>query len=515
MAIEMGLVEISATGLQWCLPICQKPTSITKRSRTSSGFYFTPKPTKLLILEPKKATFRTNCIASLDEHEHSDYLFENQNLSPFSSSKFEILEPLLLGIKPDPPNWPEREELFRSNIERIASNLEIPVSLRIIKKKQQWQESLREAKELTYSSVNKAFNSMVFMVRELQIQSFTLHMKDGLSCGDIDGVVNRVQRELNTSFVWLFQQVFAKTPTLMVYLMILLANFTVYSMTDKANLALASTPSSETESSVLETEVASTSESSRIKTFIISARESNFGGVGKRVYPTATGSESGDRHVSRLSPSIIGYSSSVLDDAAKGLEIEGRDLLMEEEMCLWGSMVTEAERLQWGSEVEAVDQDVIQGLVSPVSVQVEAEDYESYYRTGFGYQLGLWSEPSNPLLLCNYAQFLYLVAHDHDRIRVECESFSLIHTTRIAFGPNVTRAEECFRRAVALEPPEAEALSQYAKFLWTIRKDIWGAEERYQQAMMAEPDNHYHAANYANFLWNTGGEDTCYPLKWS
>ncbi|KAK6933034.1 hypothetical protein RJ641_035928 [Dillenia turbinata] len=487
MTIEMGVVEVSATGLQWCHPIYQKPTSITKLCRKSSWFYSTLKPIKLLILEPKKPTFRTTCVANLHEHEHSEYLFENQNLSPFSSSEVETLEPLLLGIKPDPPNWPEREELFRSNIERIASNLEIPVSLRIIKKKQQWQEGSREAQELTYGSVNKAFNSMVFIIRELQ--SFTLHMKDGLCCGDFDGVVNRVQRELNTSFVWLFQQVFAKTPTLMVYLMILLANFTVHSMTDNANFALASTLSSETESSVLETEVASTSESSRIKTSIVSAREGNFGGGGQRVYPTASGSESGDRHVDRPSPSSVGDSSSVPDDAGKGLETEGRDLMMEDEMNLWGSMVSDAVRMQWGSEVEAIDQDVIQGLVSPVSVEVEAEDYEIYYKTDFEYQLGLWSEPSNPLLLCNYAQFLYLVVHDHDR------------------------AEECFRRAVAVEPPEAEALSQYAKFLWVIRKDKWGAEERYQQAMMAEPDNHYHSANYANFLWNTGGEDTCYPLN--
>lgn len=71
------------------------------------------------------------------------------------------------------------------------------------------------------------------------------------------------------------------------------------------------------------------------------------------------------------------------------------------------------------------------------------------------------------------------------------------------------RAEVSFRRAVQAEPPDAEALSQYAEFLWKVRKDLWGAEERYQQALAAESDNPYYASKYANFLWSTGGEETC------
>lgn len=60
------------------------------------------------------------------------------------------------------------------------------------------------------------------------------------------------------------------------------------------------------------------------------------------------------------------------------------------------------------------------------------------------------------------------------------------------------------------EPPDAEALSRYAEFLWKVRKDLWGAEERYQQALAAESGNPYYASKYANFLWNTGGEETCF-----
>ena len=74
------------------------------------------------------------------------------------------------------------------------------------------------------------------------------------------------------------------------------------------------------------------------------------------------------------------------------------------------------------------------------------------------------------------------------------------------------RAEYYFKRAAGLEPADAEALSQYASFLWLARKDMAAAEETYLQAIAADPSNPFHTANYAHFLWSTGAEDTCYPL---
>lgn len=74
------------------------------------------------------------------------------------------------------------------------------------------------------------------------------------------------------------------------------------------------------------------------------------------------------------------------------------------------------------------------------------------------------------------------------------------------------RAEEYFKRATGVEPPDAEAYNKYATFLWKVRNDMWAAEETFLEAIAAEPGNSYHAAAYANFLWNTGGEDTCFPL---
>ena len=76
----------------------------------------------------------------------------------------------------------------------------------------------------------------------------------------------------------------------------------------------------------------------------------------------------------------------------------------------------------------------------------------------------------------------------------------------------VNRAEEYFKRAIAVEPQDAEAHNKYAMFLWRIRNDLWAAEETFLKAIDADPTNTYYAGNYAHFLWNTGGEDTCFPL---
>jgi hypothetical protein len=117
-----------------------------------------------------------------------------------------VLEPSLLGIQPEPPQWPERDDqIFRMSIEQRANRVEIPLSLRIIKRKQKWEESLKEAGDFTYCSVNRAFSSMVFMIRELQ--SYALHIRETLYGEDLQGIIDNMQRELNASFVWLFQQV--------------------------------------------------------------------------------------------------------------------------------------------------------------------------------------------------------------------------------------------------------------------------------------------------------------------
>ena len=77
----------------------------------------------------------------------------------------------------------------------------------------------------------------------------------------------------------------------------------------------------------------------------------------------------------------------------------------------------------------------------------------------------------------------------------------------------MNRAEEYFKKAVGVQPPDAEVYNKYATFLWRARNDLWAAEETFLEAISADPSNSFYAANYAHFLWNTGGEETCFPLN--
>ncbi|KAB2599580.1 hypothetical protein D8674_009851 [Pyrus ussuriensis x Pyrus communis] len=47
---------------------------------------------------------------------------------------------------------------------------------------------------------------MVFIIRELH--SYTLQMREILFFEDLQGILSRVHKEMQASFVWLFQQVF-------------------------------------------------------------------------------------------------------------------------------------------------------------------------------------------------------------------------------------------------------------------------------------------------------------------
>lgn len=366
-------------------------------------------------------------------------------------SKIEVLEPNILGITPVPPDWPERDDIERFDIEQKANRVDIPLSLRMIKKKQKWKEGFADAGEFTYCSLKKALSTMVSSMEE--IQNNALQIREGLYAEDLHVIMNTVQREMSSSFVWLFQQVFSRTPTLMVYVMILLANFTASSMADNVAAAVI---------------LSSTSPSEAI-TETIPFTEEDYGSETKH-----------ERSFSVHYPSLV-------SDKLK----EGYQEMTAEETRLWNSMVNEASQMRGESDNMVPEFQMMRQFVSRLNVELEPDDYEDYLRTDLLYQMSLAEEPNNQLFLLNYAQYLHLVARDNDR------------------------AEECFKRAIQVEPPDAVALSQYADFLWRVRKDLWEAEERYQQATSVEPNNPYHASKYAHFLWNTGGEDTCFPLSGS
>ena len=78
-----------------------------------------------------------------------------------------------------------------------------------------------------------------------------------------------------------------------------------------------------------------------------------------------------------------------------------------------------------------------------------------------------------------------------------------------AVSIDLGRAEDYFKRAVAIEPPDGEAMRRYAVFLWQARGDLAGAEDMFTSAIDEEPDSSHHRSSYAWFLWMTGGVETC------
>lgn len=338
-------------------------------------------------------------------------------------------------LRLEPQDWrPGRDEMVPASIERKANSVDLPLSLRIIQRKLQWQEGFREAGESAYCSVKKAFSSMVFIIRELH--SYTLQMREFLFYEDLQGILNRVQKEMHASFVWLFQQVFSHTPTLMVYVMILLANFTVYSMGH--NAAIAASPPPGTYSSTAESasvvdvqdQKSHKFDSSAIKTFSVSSSSSSGkttsvggnNGSGGKARPVASGTDGdgrfdGSDHYQRIVPDGASQlsSSSSFGSTREAESVSGEESV-EEEVTLWNSIVEEAKNLQWAFRGEALDQETVRRFVSPVDAKIEADDdYAEYFRTELLYQTFLSQEPNNPLLLANFAQFLHLVNRDYDR----------------------------------------------------------------------------------------------------
>ncbi|XWS07659.1 hypothetical protein CRYUN_Cryun41cG0008500 [Craigia yunnanensis] len=127
----------------------------------------------------------------------------------FLPSTIEFPDPYLLGIWPEPPDWPERDEIRRISIEQKANNVGIPLSLRIIKRKQKWKVGFVNAGEFAYCSVKKAFSSLLFIIRELQ--NYTLVIREGLYCEDLLESMTKMQRHKFNVCVAISTSVFENT----------------------------------------------------------------------------------------------------------------------------------------------------------------------------------------------------------------------------------------------------------------------------------------------------------------
>ncbi|PWZ11407.1 hypothetical protein Zm00014a_027393 [Zea mays] len=406
-----------------------------------------------------------------------------------------------------------------ASVERNASSVGLPLSLRMLKRRKQqqqleqgrWNERLIDcAGESARAAVGRAFSSMVLIIRELQ--SFTLQMREAVVYEDLQGVLARVHAEMHASFVWLFQHIFSGTPALMVSLMLLLANFTVYSMGDSVAAAASLVPP---QAAVEMVDIQQQPEQQQshsqqrfdtpaLKTFS-TGRTASVGGNGDgggKVRPVAgaTGDGQSDESSHRqngavvlpqdLSQSQATPLASVSDSMAVE-DAQAQETVQDDELAIWKRISDEAARMQASVRAEELmDPETLEQLVAPVEAPKPDTVHYSpeHVATAQRYEQALSEEPNSSLLLANFAQFLYQVQGDLDR------------------------AEHFFKRAARAEPADAEALGRYAAFLWQARDDLAAAEETYQEAIAADPGNAHHAAAYAHFLWNTGGEDTCYPL---
>ncbi|KAJ7534804.1 hypothetical protein O6H91_12G004100 [Diphasiastrum complanatum] len=375
-----------------------------------------------------------------------------------------------------------------TKVPALAEGVSIPSSLRKLKK-QQGQKRLQEAEDSAENltcSISNAFSSMVFIIRSLQ--NYTLQMRQVIYVqNDVQGISAMMQREMQCSFVWLFQQVFASTPKLMVSVMIFLTNFTVFSVGNSIipeNTSSTELPhaiqyllhkdSQKKSENNLEAVFGKVSARSKFETLSSGSTKHldsceqidiSLSGVGSgrnivKSFLVAGGSDEGGKfwlHPHRRAMSSEEESNppelhssrhgAAQEDALltadkammKSKPFQEHDPTLEsttgKNAATVGALKSSTPEVQRGSQEnliqphlnnaakdlrlsseDAFEDMSLKGIfVAPVTANLESDRYECYDRTDLTYQHALSLDCENPLLLANYAQFLYVVRHDHDR----------------------------------------------------------------------------------------------------
>nr|GMD74724.1 Signal transduction response regulator [Ipomoea batatas] len=105
-------------------------------------------------------------------------------------------------------------------------------------------------------------------------------------------------------------------------------------------------------------------------------------------------------------------------------------------------------------------------------------------KIGAYYQEVIKSNPTNSVLLRNYAKYLHEVEGD------------------------TVKAEEYYGRAILASPGDGEVLSLYGKLIWETERDENRAKSYFDQAVHASPDDCTVLGSYAHFLWQAEEDDT-------
>eukprot|EP00897_Mesotaenium_endlicherianum_P006852 jgi/Mesen1/6195/ME000032S05486 len=355
---------------------------------------------------------------------------------------------------------------------------------------------------------------MVYMMKTLQ--SYALQMRSMLFYeSNIQDMLAVAHTEMHSCFLWLFQQVFSCTPSLMISVMLLFADFTAFSAREnmsssemagfcqpsgpvtclmKQGEELAASSSSSSNSSPFYTSPAafhpshSSASGPSLREHTLragfytegSSLMGGSGGMGGRTLRVGTSADGDDssagwrqRMITRSDTDAASQEAPSTSGAARG-PYPSRPRKTVEEM-----------ELRAGEPVSHVmlDQETIRRLVSPVSVEMEPDNYVCFDRTELQYRSAIADDATNPMLLSNFAQFLYVVRR------------------------NNTGANYFFQRALAADANDSDILGRFASFLWLGQGDRPAAEVAYKAAMASDPSNPYHSGSYAHFLWHCGDDD--------
>lgn len=428
-----------------------------------------------------------------------------------------------------------------------VAGVDLPLSLRMLKRKQQehGKSSVVSGLSEVGNSLLNAFSSVISMMKTLQ--SHTLHIRRQYFEQEIEGLLNQVQREMHVSLLWLFQQVFSCTPELMVLVMVLLADFTAFSMVNNMPLlpiSLYTPPVSIVSSLSNNTEVdegfrdffnnMSFQSSPSIADKADSFHNSNGGWVGNggRGFNrmAGDGDEDSDPFKNMVNLNKAAYSvddnlptefssptpsmaSHDISTTQIGLSLGDYSFSVEESDVSAMAAALAFEELSMGVD------DMSNNETPLLVLSDEGLDVNGVHTAEV-------EEIATNHLVLDQQTMRSLVAPF--TARIEDDNYSCYDRTDLTYQEAISndtnnslllanyaqflflvrkdhdRAEELFRKAMLCDPFDCEATSRFASFLWLARRNFGAAEKAYQAALRAEPTNSFHVANYAHFLWKSG-----------